>query len=191
MPRVIDAILIDDQRADQPAELEQRVPVAPVAGEPRGLDRDDRTDPALTDRGQQLLEAGARDTGTGPAEIVVNHFNGAPAESAGAIDKAVLPAPAFVIVQHLVAGRLANVDKSPTGEVVRRDPGHHLPPRRRNPLFRSCAAVRRPPRPAKPAAAPACSAGGGEAPSCAISRRTGLSDCLALSASPAPLHRGG
>src|SRR3954470_21114879 len=92
MPRVIDAILIDDQRADQPAELEQRVPVAPVAGEPRGLDRDDRTDPALTDRGQQLLEAEARDTGTGPAEIVVDHLvdhlDRAPAESAGAIDKA-------------------------------------------------------------------------------------------------------
>ena len=33
MPRVVDAILVDNQRADQPAELEQGVPVTPVAGE--------------------------------------------------------------------------------------------------------------------------------------------------------------
>src|SRR3982750_3346314 len=174
MPRVVDAILIDAQRAKPPAELEQRAPA-----------------PAPRDRVKRLLEAGARDTGTGPSQIVVDHLDGDPAESAGTIDKAVLSAPAFVIVQHLVAGRLANVDKRPTGEVVRRDLGHHLPPYRRDPLFRSGAAVRRPPRPAKPAAAgPACSAGRVETPSPAPSCRIGPSDCLAFSASPAPLHGG-
>ena len=111
MPRIVDAVLVDDQRADQPAELEQRMPVAPVAGEPRGLDRDDGADPALADRRQQLLEARAGDAGTGPAEIIVDHLDGGPAQGASAIDQAVLPAPAFVIVEHLVAGRLANVDK--------------------------------------------------------------------------------
>src|SRR6516162_9556671 len=39
--RIIDAVLIDDQRADYTAELQQRVPVASVAGEPRCLDRQD------------------------------------------------------------------------------------------------------------------------------------------------------
>ena len=50
MPRIINAVLVNDQRADQSAELDQRVPVAPVAGEPRRFDRDDGADPPLTDR---------------------------------------------------------------------------------------------------------------------------------------------
>ena len=38
MARIVDAVLVDDQRADQAAELEQRVPVATVARQPRCLD---------------------------------------------------------------------------------------------------------------------------------------------------------
>ena len=105
MPRIIDAILIDDHRADQAAELKQGMPVAPVAGEPRGFDRDDRTDPTLANCRQQLLEAGTGDAGTGPAEIIIDHLDGGPAQGTGAIDEPVLAAPAFVIMQQLVAGR--------------------------------------------------------------------------------------
>ena len=85
MPRIVDAVLVDDQRADQAAELQQRVPVAPVAGEPRRLDRDDGADPTLADRGQQLLEAGPGDAGAGAAEIIVDDLHGGPAQRAGAI----------------------------------------------------------------------------------------------------------
>jgi hypothetical protein len=31
--RIVDAILVDDQRADEAAELQERVPVAAIAGE--------------------------------------------------------------------------------------------------------------------------------------------------------------
>src|SRR6266581_7947522 len=103
------------------------MPVAPVASEPRSLDRDDGTDPALADCRQQFLKAGAGDAGTRPAEIIVDHLDGGPTQSTCTIDQAVLATPAFVIVEHLVAGRLANVNKSTTGEVIRRDPGHHRP----------------------------------------------------------------
>ena len=75
MARIVDAVLVGDQRADQTAELEQRVPVAAVAGQPRRLDRDHGADPALADRGQQLLEAGPRDARTRAAEIVVDHLD--------------------------------------------------------------------------------------------------------------------
>ena len=34
MARIIDAVLVDDERADETAELQQRVPVAAVAGQP-------------------------------------------------------------------------------------------------------------------------------------------------------------
>ena len=127
--RIVDAVLVDDQRADQAAELQQRVPVAAVAGEPRGLDRDHGADPALADRGEQLLEARPGDAGAGAAEIVVDHLDGGPAQRAGAIGKAILPAPALVIVEHLVGGRLADVDEGAAGQVLRRDLGHRRPPR--------------------------------------------------------------
>jgi excisionase family DNA binding protein len=192
MPRIIDAILIDDHRADQAAELEQGMPVAPVAGEPRGFDRDDCTDPTLANCRQQLLEAGTGDAGTGPAEIIIDHLDGGPAQGTGAIDEPVLAAPAFVIMQQLVAGRLANVNKGATGEVVRRDAGHRRSSRRRDPPIRLGAAGRRPPPPGGSAAiAPICSAGRAEAPPPAASRRKSLSDGVARSTLLAPLQGGG
>ena len=82
VPRIIDAVLVDDQGADQAAELQQRVPVASVAGEPRCLERHDGADPALADRRQQLLEARAGNAGAGTAQIVVDHFDRGPAQRA-------------------------------------------------------------------------------------------------------------
>ena len=98
MTRIVDAVLIDDQRADETAELQQRVPVATVAGEPRRLDRDHGADAPLADGGQQLLEAGPRDAAAGAAEIVVDDVDIAPAELPRAIGKTVLAALAFQIV---------------------------------------------------------------------------------------------
>ncbi len=66
---IVDAIFVEDERAHQAAELQQRVPVAAVAGEPRGLDRDHGADAALADGGEQLLEARSGDPGTGAAEV--------------------------------------------------------------------------------------------------------------------------
>src|SRR5271157_5369494 len=39
MPSIVDPILVDDDGPDQSAELDQRMPVAAVAGEPGGFDR--------------------------------------------------------------------------------------------------------------------------------------------------------
>ena len=125
------------------------------------------------------------------AQIVVDHFDRGPAHGARTIGQAILPTSALVIIEHLVAGRLANVDESAAGEVVRRDPGHHRPPRRRAPSTRSGTVARPPPPPAAPAvAAPAWTARRAEAPSAVPLRRTDPSVCVVLSASPAPLQRG-
>ncbi|HEX6688789.1 MAG TPA: hypothetical protein VF085_09010 [Solirubrobacterales bacterium] len=183
MPRIVDAVLVDDQRTDQTAELEQRMPVAPVAGEPRCLDRDDGADPTLADRRQQLLEARAGDAGAGTAEIIVNYFHGGPAQGACAIDQAVLPAAALVIVQNLIVRRLADIDEGAAGKVFRCDPGHHRPPRRRDRPARSGVIPCRPPPTAAPgAAASAWPSGRAEAPPPVSLRRTAPSGCLALSA---------
>src|SRR5437762_2005061 len=95
-------------------------------------------------------------------------------------------------MQQLVAGRLANVNKGATGEVVRRDAGHRRSSRRRDPPIRLGAAGRRPPPPGGSAAiAPICFAGRAEAPPPAASRRISLSDGVARSTLPAPLQGGG
>ena len=152
MAWVVDAVLVNDQRADQAAELEQRVPIAAVARQPRSLDRDHGADPALADRGEQLLEARASDPGTGAAEIIVDHLDRGPAKRTGAVDQTILPAPALVIVEHLVGRRLADIDKGTAREVLRRDLGHRRPPAAGRPLGR-VQRHPRPPRPATPAAA--------------------------------------
>src|SRR3954471_5780807 len=128
--RIVDALLIGDQRANQAAELEQRVPVTAVAGEPRSLDRDDGADAALTDGGKELLKARPGNAGAGAAEIVVNHLNGGPPQRAGAIDQGVLPAATLVIVEDLIGRRLADIKDSAAGQVFRRDLGHRRPPDR-------------------------------------------------------------
>ena len=124
MARIVDAVLVDDQRADETAELQQRVPVAAVAGEPRRLDRDHGADASLADGGQQLLEAGPRDAAAGAAEIVIDDGDIAPAELPRAIGKTVLAALALQIVGDLIGGRLTDVDDGLTGEVLRRDLAH-------------------------------------------------------------------
>src|SRR6266404_3607698 len=56
MPRIIDPVLVYDDGPDKSTELDQRMPVATVAGQPRCLDRKYGADPPLTDRSQQALE---------------------------------------------------------------------------------------------------------------------------------------
>ena len=98
-------------RADQSTELDQRMPVAAVAGEPRRLDREHGADAAVADRRQQPLEAGTRDAAARAAEIVVDDLDRAPAELPGAIGEPVLPTPALVIVRELIGRRLPDVDE--------------------------------------------------------------------------------
>ncbi len=61
MARIIDSILVYDNSPDQSTELDQRVPVATVAGQPRRLDREYGANAALADRRQKTLEARAID----------------------------------------------------------------------------------------------------------------------------------
>src|SRR5208337_1418159 len=128
MPSMVDPVLVDDDSPDQSAELDQRMPVAAVAGEPGGFDRKYGPDAPVADRRQQSLEAGARDAASRAAEIVINNLDGSPAELFCATGKAVLAPQALLVVHKLIGGRLAHVDEGAAGEVVRRDLGHRRPP---------------------------------------------------------------
>ena len=102
-------------------ELDQRVPVAAVAGQPRGLDRKYGADAAFTDRRQQALEARPIDAAARAAEIIVDDLDRGPAELPGTIGKSVLPAAALLIVQELIGRRLADVDEGAAAQMVSRD----------------------------------------------------------------------
>src|SRR4051794_39430813 len=127
-PRIVNAILVGQQASDQAAELQQRVPVPAVAGEARGLDREHDTDLGFADRHQQALEPRSCDAAAGAAEIVIDNDDLGPAELAGAVGEAVLPASALVIVQQLVGCGLAHVDVGLARQMVRRDLAHRSPP---------------------------------------------------------------
>jgi hypothetical protein len=128
VPGLVDAVLVNEERADQPAELDQRVPIATVAGEPRRLDREHGTHMTLTNGGEQTLEPWAAHPGAGPAQIMVDDDHIGPAQLAGPLLQSILAAPALGVVQQLVGGRLSGVDIGAACEMVRRDLGHHPPP---------------------------------------------------------------
>src|SRR5580704_5502108 len=129
MPRIIDAVLVYDDGPDKSTELNQRVPVAAVASQPRRFDRKYGTDAASADRGQQTLEARPIDPTTRAAKIIVDDLDRSPAELPGMISEPVLTAAALRIVQELIGRRLADVDKGAATQMVSRDLGHRRPPR--------------------------------------------------------------
>jgi hypothetical protein len=59
--RFVDAVLIDDERSDKAAKLDERMPVPAIAGQPGGFDGEDRTHSAFADRRQKLLKARTAD----------------------------------------------------------------------------------------------------------------------------------
>ena len=110
MARIVDSVFVDDDRADQSTELDQRMPVTAVAGETGDFDREHSPRAPIADRGQEAFEAGAHDAATRASEIIVDHFDRRPAKFSRTIREAVLTALAFQIVHQLIGGRLADVD---------------------------------------------------------------------------------
>src|SRR5947208_16219010 len=151
MPRIIKSVLVYDDGPDKSTELDQRMPVAAVAGQPGCLDRKYGADPPLADRSQQALEARPIDAASRAAQIIVDDLDCGPAHLSSTLGEPVLTAAALRIVQKLIGRRLADVDESSAAQVVSRDLGHRRPPRLPAPP-RSRAAGLRPTLPAVPSA---------------------------------------
>src|SRR5258707_14510899 len=124
MTRIIDSVLVYDDGPDKPTDLDQRMPVATVAGQPRRLDRKHGADPPLTDRSQQALETRPVGAASRAAKIIVDDLDHGPAEVPSTIGEPVLTAAALRIVQELICRRLADVNKGAAVPVVRRDFRH-------------------------------------------------------------------
>jgi hypothetical protein len=128
--RIIDSLLVDDKRAHEGTELEQRVPVAPVSSQSRGLDRDHRANRAFTYRRKQALEAWPLHARAGAAEILVKHDDLSLSKRSDTLCERVLTTLAFQIVSNLLWRRLANVDEGRPGKVIGPDSTHRSSPPR-------------------------------------------------------------
>src|ERR1700735_1493404 len=145
MARIIDAILVQKNSPNQPAELDQGVPVAAIAGQARRLDCEHGANTPLADRRQKALEAGSIGAAPRTAKIVINNLDRRPTELTRALGKAILSPTAFLIVYELVGSRLSDVDKRAAAQMLNGDLGHRRPPRRPVPLrFREAALLSAP-----------------------------------------------
>ena len=108
---VVNPIQVDHPSLNQPAQLEQMMPVAPVTGEPRGVEAQHGTDLSGAQPRDEPFETGSRRRAAGgTAEVVVDHFDLAETPLPGDIDQLVLSPPALEIGLDLRLGGLANVD---------------------------------------------------------------------------------
>ena len=82
-PRVIEPVLVADQRAGQRADLQQPVPVGVVAGQPGDLQAEHDPGPAHADLGDQALEpfpVGGRRAGLALVDVDDDDLVGGPAQ---------------------------------------------------------------------------------------------------------------
>jgi hypothetical protein len=90
------AVLVDDDCPNQSTELDQSVPVAPIASQPGGLDREHGPGTAFADRCQHAFEARPVDAASRSTQIIIDDLNTSPTELPGAIGEPVLSALALL-----------------------------------------------------------------------------------------------
>src|SRR5260221_8910459 len=145
MSRIVDSVLVEDDRSDQSTELDQRVPVTAVTRQSRCFDREHGANAGFADCGQQALEARPSDAAARAAKIIVDDLDRGPAELTGAIDKTILPASALMIMRQLIGRRLSDVDVGAARKMLSRDLAHRRSPR--VPLRSRSRAAELPPEP--------------------------------------------
>lgn len=126
MTRLVDAVLVDDERSDKAAKLDERVPVPAITRQSGGFNGEDCTHPAFADRRQKLLEARPADAGPRTAEIFIDDDGVFPAKSPRALCKAILASPALGVVDKLIGRGLPNIDVSAARKMFSGDL-HDLP----------------------------------------------------------------
>jgi hypothetical protein len=112
---IVDAITVDDERANEAAQLQQVVPIASVPREPGGFEAEDGAHCALADAADQIAETGAvHRPARGAAEVRVDHSYVAKAVAPREVDEPVLPTLALEVLLHLSSRRLTDVDNGAT-----------------------------------------------------------------------------
>ena len=122
--RIIDAILVDDERIGQATDLDETIPVAAGTSQARGFQAEDGADTAEPDLGHQVLEAVASEGGgPGVALVLVDDVDAflGPSELLGAASQVVLAGGAGDVVADLHGGRLPDIDQGLAVEMLGAD----------------------------------------------------------------------
>ena len=118
--RVVDAVLVREDRPEDGTHLQEIVPILVVAGDPAHLDPEDQADMLHGNLGQEALESASL-VGR-PATlslVVVDDQDAIPGPSQGdrMVGEGVLPLPRFAMVEHLLGVGLAHVNDGDAIEV--------------------------------------------------------------------------
>ncbi len=111
IPRIVEAVLIADQRAGHPAQLQELVPVGAVAGQPGAFQAEDDPGPAQGHLGDQLLESfpvGGRGAGLALVDVDDGDLAGGPAERDRLTAQVVLADRGLGVVDDLLEAGLAD-----------------------------------------------------------------------------------
>ena len=120
--RIIEAVLIEQQRVGQRTELQELVPIAGVASEAGHLETEDyagMTEADLSHKAAEPLAVGGRSRAP---EVIVydDHLVLGPAEGCGAIAQRVLPPRALCVFGDLLERRLADIEVGRSAQMLRR-----------------------------------------------------------------------
>src|SRR5580700_274183 len=110
--RVVDALLVKDQRIGIGAELEQLLPINRVACQPRDLEPKHDADLAEAHRGDQFLEAiTSHAICAGHSEILIDDVDtlGGPSRCHRSLAQCILSSRALAILAYLPRSGLADV----------------------------------------------------------------------------------
>ena len=105
--RIVKPLAVRNEHAEYRTQFEKLMPVPVIAGQARSVETHHKTGVAKADLGNELLETMTiHATSTGFAQVLVNHLDALrrPAQTDGAIDKAVLQLGALLMLTHLVHG---------------------------------------------------------------------------------------
>jgi hypothetical protein len=106
MGRVVDAVLVEDERVSEGADLEQAVPVPRAPGKTRDLETEHHADLSHADGRDEALKTFAIAAGAREPEIAVDDDDLLewPAKSEGPILQRILALGALGILEHLAQG---------------------------------------------------------------------------------------
>ena len=128
--------MVDQEGVDDAAHLDQLLPFAVVAGEPRHLASRDRTHLAEADICHHPLEAHPlRVAVSGSSQILIDDIDLAPAEQPQPLLHPVLQFLTLQVVNHLIGRRLSHVEDGLALRVLRLDLVTHRAPPRREPSW--------------------------------------------------------
>src|ERR1700739_205201 len=121
--RIVHALAIGDQHAEQRAQFQELMPIVVGARQPRGIQAQYQPRLPEANLGDQPLEAAAAVARrTGLPEVVINDLNPflGPAEQGCTIDQPILQLGALLMLTDLAGGRLAHVNIGQLGTMRRR-----------------------------------------------------------------------